>query len=108
MTRQRCRLLDTQLLGHHHAEIAKRIDITATTIFHIMTVDGLSDLDLSAPRRSAAPGTRSRWAPRPGSGKPGGARLHLTDPVIARLPGPDHPPGGYTPLRHRVPVAATC
>jgi NADPH-dependent 2,4-dienoyl-CoA reductase/sulfur reductase-like enzyme len=41
------RLLGVQLFGHRHAEIAKRIDIAATAIFHNMTVDGLSDLDLS-------------------------------------------------------------
>ena len=41
------RLLGMQLFGHRHAEIAKRIDIAATAIFHHMTVDGLSDLDLS-------------------------------------------------------------
>ena len=41
------RLLGVQLFGHRHAEIAKRIDIAATALFHGMTVDGLSDLDLS-------------------------------------------------------------
>ena len=41
------RLLGMQLFGHKNAEIAKRIDIAATAIFHGMTVDGLSDLDLS-------------------------------------------------------------
>ena len=41
------RLLGVQLFGHRHAEIAKRIDIAATAIFHSMTVDGLNDLDLS-------------------------------------------------------------
>jgi NADPH-dependent 2,4-dienoyl-CoA reductase/sulfur reductase-like enzyme len=41
------RLLGVQLFGHRHAEIAKRIDIAATAIFHGMTVDGISDLDLS-------------------------------------------------------------
>jgi NADPH-dependent 2,4-dienoyl-CoA reductase/sulfur reductase-like enzyme len=41
------RLLGVQLFGHKDAEIAKRIDIAATAIFHGMTVDGLSDLDLS-------------------------------------------------------------
>jgi NADPH-dependent 2,4-dienoyl-CoA reductase/sulfur reductase-like enzyme len=40
-------LLGMQLFGHKNAEIAKRIDIAATAIFHHMTVDGLSDLDLS-------------------------------------------------------------
>jgi NADPH-dependent 2,4-dienoyl-CoA reductase/sulfur reductase-like enzyme len=41
------RLLGVQLFGHRHAEIAKRIDIAAAAIFHGMTVDGMSDLDLS-------------------------------------------------------------
>ena len=41
------RLLGVQLFGHRRAEIAKRIDIAATAIFHGMTADGLSDLDLS-------------------------------------------------------------
>jgi NADPH-dependent 2,4-dienoyl-CoA reductase/sulfur reductase-like enzyme len=41
------RLLGVQLFGHRHAEIAKRIDIGATAIFHGMTVDAISDLDLS-------------------------------------------------------------
>ena len=41
------RLLGLQLFGHKNAEIAKRIDIAATAIFHGMTIDGLSDLDLS-------------------------------------------------------------
>jgi NADPH-dependent 2,4-dienoyl-CoA reductase/sulfur reductase-like enzyme len=41
------RLLGVQLFGHRQAEVAKRIDIAATAIFHSMTVDGLSELDLS-------------------------------------------------------------
>ena len=41
------RLLGMQLFGHRHAEIAKRVDIAATAIFHNMTVDAISDLDLS-------------------------------------------------------------
>jgi NADPH-dependent 2,4-dienoyl-CoA reductase/sulfur reductase-like enzyme len=41
------RLLGLQLFGHRHAEIAKRVDIAATAIFHAMTVDAVSDLDLS-------------------------------------------------------------
>jgi len=40
-------LLGVQLFGHRHAEIAKRIDIAATAIFHHMTIDAVSDLDLS-------------------------------------------------------------
>jgi NADPH-dependent 2,4-dienoyl-CoA reductase/sulfur reductase-like enzyme len=45
--RQTGRLLGAQLVGHHDAEVAKRIDIPAGALFHHMTVDGLSDLDLS-------------------------------------------------------------
>ena len=41
------RLLGLQLFGHKNAEIAKRIDIAATAIFHGMTADAVSDLDLS-------------------------------------------------------------
>ncbi len=41
------RLLGVQLFGHKHAEIAKRIDIAATAIFHGTTVDDMSELDLS-------------------------------------------------------------
>jgi NADPH-dependent 2,4-dienoyl-CoA reductase/sulfur reductase-like enzyme len=41
------RLLGVQLVGHLRSEIAKRIDIPATAIFNDMTVDGISDLDLS-------------------------------------------------------------
>ena len=41
------RLLGVQLVGHRNSEIAKRIDIPATAIFNAMTIDALSDLDLS-------------------------------------------------------------
>jgi len=41
------RLLGVQLFGHKNAEVAKRIDIAATAIYHGMTVDEVSDLDLS-------------------------------------------------------------
>ncbi|MGC8480676.1 MAG: FAD-dependent oxidoreductase [Acidimicrobiales bacterium] len=40
-------LLGVQMFGHKDTAIAKRIDIAATAIFHRMTVDELSDLDLS-------------------------------------------------------------
>ena len=45
--RETGRLLGVQLFGHKHAEIAKRVDIAAAAIFHDMTVDGMSQLDLS-------------------------------------------------------------
>jgi NADPH-dependent 2,4-dienoyl-CoA reductase/sulfur reductase-like enzyme len=41
------RLLGMQLSGHKDAGIAKRVDIAAAAIFHGMTVDEVSDLDLS-------------------------------------------------------------
>jgi NADPH-dependent 2,4-dienoyl-CoA reductase/sulfur reductase-like enzyme len=41
------RLLGMQLFGHKDAEIAKRIDIAATAIFTNMTIEEMSDLDLS-------------------------------------------------------------
>ena len=40
-------LLGVQLVGHLGSEIAKRIDIPATAIFNQMTVESISDLDLS-------------------------------------------------------------
>jgi NADPH-dependent 2,4-dienoyl-CoA reductase/sulfur reductase-like enzyme len=41
------RLLGVQLFGHRHAEIAKRIDIAAVAIYSGLTVDAISELDLS-------------------------------------------------------------
>jgi NADPH-dependent 2,4-dienoyl-CoA reductase/sulfur reductase-like enzyme len=40
-------LLGVQLFGHKHAEIAKRVDIAAAAIYSHLTVDQISDLDLS-------------------------------------------------------------
>ncbi len=52
------RLLGAQLIGAWGAEVSKRIDIFATAIFHEMTVDGISDLDLSY-----TPPLSSPWDP---------------------------------------------
>ena len=41
------RLLGVQLFGHRHAEVAKRIDVAAVAIHNEMSVDAMSDLDLS-------------------------------------------------------------
>jgi len=41
------RLLGVQLFGHRHAEVAKRIDVAAAAIFSELSVDQVSDLDLS-------------------------------------------------------------
>lgn len=40
-------LLGAQIVGHYQAEVAKRIDIFATALFHGMHVEDLNDLDLS-------------------------------------------------------------
>jgi len=40
-------LLGLQLAGHLNSEIAKRIDVASTAIFNRMTVEAISDLDLS-------------------------------------------------------------
>jgi NADPH-dependent 2,4-dienoyl-CoA reductase/sulfur reductase-like enzyme len=41
------RLLGAQLVGHRSAEVSKRVDTYATALFHEMSVEGFSDLDLS-------------------------------------------------------------
>jgi NADPH-dependent 2,4-dienoyl-CoA reductase/sulfur reductase-like enzyme len=41
------KLLGAQLVGHVTAEISKRIDILATTLFYGGTIDDIGDLDLS-------------------------------------------------------------
>jgi hypothetical protein len=83
--RQTGRLLGAQLLGHHRAEVAKRIDIPATALFHHMTVEGLSDLDLSYPavreplgRGPAGPQT---WTSQTQSSQP--TRAASPDPPIS-------------------------
>ena len=41
------KLLGAQLIGVRGTETAKRIDTYAAALFHSMTVDGMSKLDLS-------------------------------------------------------------
>ena len=41
------RLLGAQLLGHRNAEVAKRVDVYAAALFHEMTIEAFSELDLS-------------------------------------------------------------
>ena len=52
------RLLGASIIGHWKAEVAKRIDIYATALFHRMRVADLSDLDLSY-----TPPLSSPWDP---------------------------------------------
>jgi NADPH-dependent 2,4-dienoyl-CoA reductase/sulfur reductase-like enzyme len=49
------RLLGAQMVGHWQAEVAKRIDVFATGLFHAMSVDALNDLDLSYTPPMGAP-----------------------------------------------------
>ena len=70
------RLLGVQLFGHRHAEIAKRIDIAATAIFHGMTVDGSAISTCPTPRRWAAPGRDPDGRPGLGTPLPKPARGH--------------------------------
>jgi NADPH-dependent 2,4-dienoyl-CoA reductase/sulfur reductase-like enzyme len=71
------RLLGVQLFGHKNAEIAKRIDSAAIAIFHGMTVDAISDLDLSytpplgSPWDAIQAGAQS-WNRQAANGKPAG------------------------------------
>jgi pyruvate/2-oxoglutarate dehydrogenase complex dihydrolipoamide dehydrogenase (E3) component len=41
------KLLGAQIIGNWKSEVAKRIDIFASALFHEMSLDELSDLDLS-------------------------------------------------------------
>jgi NADPH-dependent 2,4-dienoyl-CoA reductase/sulfur reductase-like enzyme len=41
------KLIGAQIIGHWQAEVAKRIDIFATALFHGMRVEEVNDLDLS-------------------------------------------------------------
>lgn len=41
------KLLGAQMLGHWQSEVAKRIDVYATALFHGMAVEAVNDLDLS-------------------------------------------------------------
>lgn len=52
------RLLGAQIIGPWKSEIAKRIDVYATALFHAMSVDEISDLDLSY-----SPPLSSPWDP---------------------------------------------
>jgi NADPH-dependent 2,4-dienoyl-CoA reductase/sulfur reductase-like enzyme len=51
-------LLGAQIIGHYQGEVAKRVDIFAAAIHHGMTVEQMSDLDLSY-----TPPLSSPWDP---------------------------------------------
>ncbi|HVB05128.1 MAG TPA: FAD-dependent oxidoreductase [Acidimicrobiales bacterium] len=70
------RLLGLQLVGHRETAVAKRVDVAAAALFHEMSVEGLSDLDLSytpplgspwdAVQSATQAWSRARRAPRQG------------------------------------------
>jgi NADPH-dependent 2,4-dienoyl-CoA reductase/sulfur reductase-like enzyme len=79
------RLLGAQLLGDQRAQVAKRIDIPATALFHHMTVEGLSDLDLSYTPPFGSPWdavqmAAQAWARQAHGGQPTQAASHETGP----------------------------
>ena len=51
-------ILGAQIIGNYQGEVAKRVDIFATAIFHRMTIEQISDLDLSY-----TPPLSSPWNP---------------------------------------------
>ncbi len=66
------RLLGFQLFGHRHGEVAKRIDIAAAAIFSGLSVDQVSDLDLSYTPPLGSPwdvvqGAAQQWARKCGA-----------------------------------------
>ena len=73
----------------HGAEIAKRVDIYATAIFHGMTVDAVSDLDLSytpplgSPWDAVQMATQA-WVRQHSAAESGRAPVVQTEPVPAR------------------------
>ena len=101
------RLLGVQLFGHRHAEIAKRIDIAATAIFHSMTADGYRSRPVLHPTARQPlgrhPDGRPRLAPR---SQP--ALTHLTSAEEnhasqRRTASPHH-----SPCRRRHPQCMRC
>ena len=75
------RLLGAQLVGRRSAEISKRVDTYATALFHGMTVDDISDLDLSY---------------TPPLGSPWDAIQIATQTWTREHPTPTQPPTGAT------------
>ena len=88
------RLLGAQLVGRRGTEIAKRVDIYATAIYHDMTVNALNELDLSYTPPLGSPWdavqtSRSQALDRPGSlGRRGGRVGRIPpEPVAPCTPG---------------------
>jgi NADPH-dependent 2,4-dienoyl-CoA reductase/sulfur reductase-like enzyme len=54
-------LLGAHILGPWQAEVGKRIDVYATVLFAGMSVDAISDLDLSYTPPFGSPWDRCKW-----------------------------------------------
>jgi NADPH-dependent 2,4-dienoyl-CoA reductase/sulfur reductase-like enzyme len=79
------RLLGAQLLGDQRAQVAKRIDIPPTALFHHMTVESLSELDLSYTPPFGSPWdaiqmAAQTWTRQARGGRPTQAASHETRP----------------------------
>lgn len=68
------RLLGAQIVGDYRAEVAKRIDVYATALYHGMSVDGVSDLDLSYTPPLGSPWDAVQMATQTWSAQSGAAR----------------------------------
>ena len=90
------------MLGHKHAEIAKRIDIAATAIFNNMRVEEMSDLDLSY-----TPPLGSPWeAVQMGTPAWGHGFRHLSTLGECLYGQPHHHPGRANVPAQRSPRSA--
>lgn len=58
------RLLGAQLVGHRSAEVSKRVDTYAAALFHDITVEGFSKLDLSDTPPLGSPWEATQMATR--------------------------------------------
>jgi len=79
------RLLGAQLLGDQRAQVAKRVDIPAGALFHGMTVEGLSELDLSYTPPFGSPWdavqmAAQAWTRQTQGGQPTQTASHETHP----------------------------
>jgi NADPH-dependent 2,4-dienoyl-CoA reductase/sulfur reductase-like enzyme len=76
-------LLGAQLIGRRGAEVAKRVDTFATALFHQMSVDAVSELDLSYTPPLGSPWDAVQMATQTWLRTQGPAPVLLTEPVPA-------------------------
>jgi NADPH-dependent 2,4-dienoyl-CoA reductase/sulfur reductase-like enzyme len=76
-------LLGAQLVGRRSAEVAKRVDTFATALFHQMSVDAISELDLSYTPPLGSPWDAVQMASQSWVRTQGAVPVLLTEPVPA-------------------------